>query len=170
MIEIKLYKSPWKSVRIILLSLPFVIISLYLIIHNDADKTMEWFCLCFFGLGIPIGIFNMLDKRPQIIINEIGIFNKAAYNNFINWNLIKDAYIKEVHRQKFICLVLDEKAIPLIKVKKKLTQINLALGFQETNISLGQIKIDDQKFLEFIKAMSTADAASKQNLLLNTQL
>jgi len=131
---------------------------------------MSWFCLCFFGLGIPLGIFNIFDRRPQIIINEAGIYNKAAYKDFINWNLIEDAYIKDIYRQRFICLILNEKAIPLIKVNKMAAQLSKAMGAQETNILLGQIKIDEKKFVEFIKAMSIADTSEKRNLLLNANL
>jgi hypothetical protein len=41
-----------------------------------------------------------------------------AYIDFINWNLIEDAYLVNVHNQKFICLIIDDAAIHLIKKKK----------------------------------------------------
>lgn len=171
--ELKLYKSPRRAIRLILLTIPFVGLSLYdIIIHSDIMPiAFDWFCLCFFGLGIPLGIFNLFDRRPIITINEIGIYDRISYNDFVNWNLIKDAYLRDVHNQKFICLVLDDKAIPLLKINKKLKGLSKALGFQEVNISLGQLrKIDEQKFVEFIKAMSDANMSTRINLLSTSYL
>jgi hypothetical protein len=178
MVEIKLYKSRQKAIRLIILCLPLVFASLYLIIYNHSDKTLEWICLCFFGLGIPLGIFNLLDKRPQIIMNEVGIFDRIAYKELINWDWIKDAYLKEarilwvVQKQHYICLVLNQDVIPnspRYEMLKKTFPVDL--GFQQVNILLDQLKkINGQKFTDFIKKMSCADAETKQNLLLTPDL
>lgn len=124
----------------------------------------SWFSLCFFGLGVPLSLFNFFDTRPQIVINEAGIFDRMAYTDFINWNLIKDAYLVDIHNQKFICLVIDDAAIHLIK-KRKAMKLSKQLGFQEINLSLGQIKINEMKFVNFILSMSNASSPEKQFLI-----
>lgn len=166
--EIRLYKSPWKAIRIILLAAPFIAFSAYSIIDhkNNIPTYPAWLCLCFFGLAIPIGLFQLFDKRPQIIINENGIFDRMAYKDFINWKLIRDAYAVNVHGQKFICLVIDEAAIPLLKSSKRMIKISKELGFQEINLSLGQLKsFDVLKFIDFIKQMALASPAVRETLL-----
>ena len=45
-----------------------------------------------FALGYPVGIYHLLDRRPQIMINEIGIFDRRTYKDFINWDVIQRAY------------------------------------------------------------------------------
>jgi hypothetical protein len=127
---------------------------------------LGWLCLCFFALGIPVSLFHFFDRRPQIIINEVGIFDRMAYIDFINWNLIEDAYLVNVHNQKFICLIIDDAAIHLIK-KKKAMKLSKQMGFQEINLSLGQIKINEMKFMHFILAMAKANITEKQLLIDN---
>src|ERR1700761_7703805 len=97
MLDIKLYKSQWQGIRLILLASIFVIPSLYdIITHNIQIPTgLSWFCLCFFGLGIPIGLFNLFDRRAQIIINENGIFWRPLPVSLIDWVSIKDVYYKD---------------------------------------------------------------------------
>jgi len=181
MIEIKLYKSPWKAIKLILLSLPFVVAALYFLISNDADKTMDWICICFFGLGIPLGLFNLFDRRPQIIMNEAGIFNRMGYKDVLQWNWIKDAYLQNLDnvgrlgisfsKQTFVCLLIDQNAEPLLKGNQNLRKFVKDMGFPEISISLNPLKkVDGQKLVDFIKAMSTANASAKQNLLLKSEL
>jgi len=172
MIEIKLYKSRWQAMKLILLCLPFVLIALYFITHNDQDKVMSWLCLCFFGLGIPFGLFNLLDRRPPIIMNQEGIYNRMGYKDVLRWEWMKEVYLKDIStsryglsKQTFICLAIYPKAEALLR---KFVE---EMGYPGVSISLGPLqKIDAGKFVEFLKAMSVANATTKQNLLLTTQL
>lgn len=78
----------------------------------DAPQRAAWLMIGFFGLGYPVGIFHLVDRRPQVIINEIGIFDRTTIRETINWEIIQDAYLMDVHGQKFICLIVDEKFEP----------------------------------------------------------
>lgn len=125
---------------------------------------ISWLGLCFFGLAIPLGLFTFFDPRPVIIINETGIFDRTAYKDYINWNIIDNAYIASVHKQDFICLIIKDEFKHLIPTKK----LSLAMGFQELNIHLGQVYIRDiDKFGQFIIAMSKADNSTRNRLLEN---
>lgn len=53
----------------------------------------------FSSLGYPIGFDQLFDGRPQIIINEIGIFDRMTHNDFINWEIIMGAYAAGMHKQ-----------------------------------------------------------------------
>ena len=178
MLEIKLYKSPWKAIKLILLSLPFVILSLADILHysNIGPVALNWFCLCFFGLGIPLGLFNLFDRRPEIIINKTGIFDRRTSTNFINWGEIKDAYLKDLRvsalsKQKFLCLVMEPNATILLKANKTLVKISESLGFQGISIALDPLKpINWDEFIALIKSMLHANNSVKQNLLLTSKL
>ncbi len=169
--EIKLYKSRWRAIKLLLLSVPFVVIGIWMIMESDSSSfeiMMGWISVGFFGLGIPISIFHFFDTRPQIIINEIGIFDRTTNQDTINWEIIEDAYLVDVHNQKFICLVVNDKFDPSIlkgKLAKKAIKLNKALGFQELNISLGQIKIDEVKFIEFIKKMCMAEKSQRNEII-----
>lgn len=166
MTEIKLYKSKQRAIRLILLCTPFVLIGIWML----ADKPLiGWLSIGFFGLGYPLGIYNLFDKRPMIIINEIGIFDRSANSEFINWELIQDAYPININGQKFICLIINEKFKPSRKkgvIYRSTVKLNEAIGAQELNIHLGQIqKIDEIKLTEFILEMSKADKTTKAELI-----
>jgi hypothetical protein len=176
MIELKFYKSPWQAIKLILLSSPFIIICLYDIInHNDKSMPLsfDWFGLCFFGLGIPLGLFNLFDKRPAMIINEVGIFKRKTSKDLINWTVIEDAYLKDLRvsilsKQKFLCLVIDPSAPIILNANKTLIRFSERLGFQGISIPLNDMKkYDWEKLLLFIKSMSHSDHSERQKLLLN---
>ena len=111
MTELKLYKSNSKGFKILALSLPFVLIGIWMISEKQSgtfDYYMGWFITSFFGLGIPISIFTLLDKRPQIIINENGIWDRTTKQKEIKWEQIKESYLIDIYNQKFISIVVDE--------------------------------------------------------------
>lgn len=168
MTEIKLYKSPWRAVKLLLLCSIFVGLGIWGINTGAMPNWIVWLGIGFFGLGYPIGIFHLLDRRPQIIISEIGIFDRTANRDVINWEIIRDAYPINIHQQKFICLVVDEEFKPSRRkgvLYKQAAKLNEAIGAQELNISLGQIQVDVFELTEFILLMLNAIAVDRSNLL-----
>ena len=145
---------------------PFVVLGIFIL---GKSPLVGWFSIAFFGLAYPIGIYNLLDKRPAIILNELGIFDRSINKEFINWELIKEAYPISINRQKFICLVVDEKFKPSKKkgfFYKSVSKLNEAIGAQELNLNLNQVqKIDEVKLTLFILKMSKATKTDKAILL-----
>ncbi|MEM7486186.1 MAG: STM3941 family protein [Bacteroidota bacterium] len=163
---LKLYKSKRKAVRLLLLCTPFVAMGIWMLVEGNL---FGWALIAFFGLAYPVGIFNLFDKRPQIILNEIGIFDRSISQDYINWELIQNAYPIAISGQRFICLVVDEKFKPSKKkgrFSKSVAKLNEAIGAQELNINLGQVqKINDIKLTLFILQMSKANKTDKAELL-----
>ena len=169
MTEIKLYKSPWRAIKLILLCSIFVAFGLWGIMKSNMPSWIAWFNIGFFGLGYPVGLKHLFDRRPQIIINEIGIFDRTTHKDFINWEIIKDAYPINISGQKFICLVVDEQFKPSKKKGKryqKAAKFNEAIGAQELNLSLGQIRVDVIKLTEFIILMRSSAKSDKKELII----
>lgn len=162
--EIKLYKSPWRAIKLILLCSIFVALGIWGVLTGHMSTWVAWLNISFFGLGYPIGLFHLFDRRPQIIINDIGIFDRITYKDFINWEIIQDAYLIDIHKQKFVCLVVDEEYKPSqtkSRVFQHIAKFGEAIGTQELNISLGQIRINPEKLTEFILQMRTASKPDK---------
>jgi len=146
----------------------FVIGGIFMLDRPNTSAVMAWSCILFFGLSYPLGIFQLLDRRPQIIINELGIFDRMSHRDFINWEIIQDAYLAHVHGQVVICLVVNQQFEPSrtkSKLKKKVAGLSKALGFQELNISLANVKVDAVRLTEFIVAMRTADRPTQNALI-----
>lgn len=164
--EIRLYKSRSKALKLILGSAAFVAIGFFM--YED-KQILAIVCIVFFGLALFAGLFQFFDRRPQIIINEIGIFDRTTLEEFINWEIIHDAYIMTVSSQPFICLIIDENYSPSknkSKFYKSIKKLSDQLGFQELNISLGSVDIKPYKLLEFVIAMINAERPAKANLIM----
>ena len=111
MADIKLYRPTLKALRLLLAGIAFVLL-FYHGLTTGSNKYFAWSGICFFGLAIPVALFQLFDRRPQIIINETGIFDRTTNEGIINWDIINNAYIKNVYKQVFICLVVDQKFKP----------------------------------------------------------
>jgi len=146
----------------------FVVGGYLMIMDDDALQWIGWFNIFFFGLGYPVGLFHLLDRRPQIIVNEVGIFDRTTYEKFINWEVIWGAYPISISGEKFICLEVDPKYEPSRrkgKVARSISRLNKELGAQELNISLGQVAVDQRKLVEFILAMINLRPEGRTDLL-----
>lgn len=183
MIEIKLYKSKWKAIKLMLLCIPFIFWGIWDLTYHlsNSPQFLNWFFICFFGLGIPIGLFNLLDKRPQVILNENGIsdrssyaiFNKRENKDFIKWDLIQSVYIQvyrnsyrglPTSKQKIVCLKLKRNTI--IDTKSKSANLSRSLGLADYNIPLINLEgINEHEFITFIERMSQTDIVTKRKLL-----
>ncbi len=168
MTEVKLYKSPIKGLKILGMTIPFVAIGIWMIFEKQPasfDYIMAWLCTCFFGLGIPVGLFQIFDRRPQIIINENGIWDRTTKQVEIKWEQIENAYPIDIYNQKFVCLVLDDT----FEIKKKLykwaAKINESIGAQKVNLLMSQLKIDEHTMTKFIKEMAKTEIQSRNSVI-----
>ncbi|MDA0177360.1 hypothetical protein OOZ35_07655 [Mesoflavibacter profundi] len=166
MTEIKLYKSPWRAIKLILLCSIFVIGGIWLLTSTDSPKLVGWLSIGFFGLGYPVGLFNLFDRRPQIIINQEGIWDRTTKQNLINWNYIINAYPLDISGQKFVCLQLDEKFEIMDRQYKWASNMTKSIGAQKVNLHLGQIKkIDPNRLIKLIMTMSELDTTERNKKL-----
>jgi len=168
MTEIKLYKTTTKGLKIIGMCLPFVVIGIWMITDNPNGSTeyiMGWFGTCFFGIGIPIGLFQTFDKRPQIIINENGIWDRTTKQDEIKWEQIIEAYPLAIFGQKFISLVTDDTFVLKKKLYKWAAKINEEMGAQKLNLSLGQINVDECDLTNLINELNKAEKGERKNLI-----
>ena len=134
---------------------------------THALPLVGWLNIGFFGLGYPVSLYHLFDRRPQVIINELGIFDRSTYTGFINWEVIRDAYPLDISEQKFICLVVDERYEPSLKKGKLATAASAITkkGAQALNLSLGHISVDEKKLTSFIKELIKATPSTRQPLL-----
>jgi len=76
MTTIKLYKSYNKSLRLLGGSILFIIIGIWMI-RTEPSGSFEyiigWMGSCFFGLGLALSLFHLIDRRPQIA-ESVSIF------------------------------------------------------------------------------------------------
>lgn len=170
MTEIKLYKTTTKGLKIICMCLPFVAIGLWMITQEPIGTTpyiMGWVCTCFFGLGIPVGLFQTFDKRPQIIITDSGIWDRTTNQNEVKWEQIIEAYPLDINGQKFISLVTEATYVLKKKPYKWASKINEFVGAQNLNLHLGQINIDEIELTNFINKLTKETSEERRKSIKN---
>lgn len=168
MAEIKIYKISLKGLKIIGMSLPFIFIGVWMIYNSALGSTnyiMGWVCTCFFGLGIPVGLFQTFDRRPQIIINENGIWDRTTKQDEIKWEQIMDAYPLDIFDQKFVSIVTDDSFVIKKRIHKWAAKLNKAIGAENLNIQLSQTNVDEHKLTELIKSLAKAEKEDRGNII-----
>ncbi|OON66847.1 STM3941 family protein [Hymenobacter sp. CRA2] len=167
MVEINLYKSRWQAIRVMLLCSVFVVPCIWGV-SNMPSNWLCWVGILFFGMGYPFGLYNLLDRRPLIVLNELGILHHETHREFINWNLIQNAYLVEVHKQQLLCLVVPPDFEPSMrkgKVAQQMGGLSRAMGFQELTLPVSATGVDAPKLTELVLLMSKAAPASRTHLL-----
>jgi hypothetical protein len=168
MLEYKIYKSRKKALKLLMISLVLVAMGFFILSRGKASVVYSWLMIGFFSLGILLALFQLFDRRPHIFLNEIGIFNRTASDQVINWEIIQDAYIVKMQQETFICLVVPEQFEPSQTqslVKKRMAKLSKAIGFQELNINVGNTDVNAEKLATFILAVSSADKYKRTELL-----
>jgi len=166
--ELKIYKTTSKGLKLIGMSLPFVLIGVWMIFESQLGSTnyiMGWISTCFFGLGIPIGLIQLFDRRPQIIINENGIWDRTTKQDEIKWEQIIDAYPLDIFEQKFVSIVSDDSFEFKKKPYKWTTKLNKAIGAQNLNLHLSQTNIDENKLTELIQSLVKVEKKDRRKII-----
>ena len=168
MTEFKLYKRPLKGLKIFALTIPFVAIGIWMINKEPVGTTnyiMGWISTCFFGLGIPVGLFQTFDRRPQIIITENGIWDRTTKQEEIKWEQIQEAYPLDIYKQKFVSLVVDDTFIMKKNLYKWAAKLNEAIGAQKINLLVSQLKIDEFTMTNFINEIISTEKGNRQIII-----
>lgn len=168
--QIVIYKSPLKAIWLLLLCSLFVLPSIWMIISENDSRSIFYFCAGFFGLGYIVSIFNLFDRRPQIIITKNGIINRSIRKEIILWDFIKNAYLLTINKQHFICLVTEAKT----KKKKTSTgwsvNLNKAFGAQEINLNTSLLKVNKQKLLGLINELIVNNEEQRDLIIIKYKL
>lgn len=165
MMEYKLYGSPRKALTLLLGCAAFVVPLLLLNLKKPMPGHL-WVCVAFFGFGMLVGLHALLDKKPRIILDEEGIWDRSLRRDRIPWSVIQDAYPVRIAGQTFIALVLDEAFDATIKVASWARYINAGLGTRSLNLNLGQIRVNADKLSATIGILARLDPENRATLLM----
>lgn len=110
------------------------------------DNRIEgWLAISFFGLGIPISIKLLLDRRPKLLINDRGISDRRFPFGTIPWEHIESVSLKAIQQQHFLCLHLKNESTYVEKLsgmQQKFVDLNRKLGFPPISIGMGELNVD----------------------------
>lgn len=123
----------------------------------SAERTREvwigWTSIILFGACAVVCGFQFVDLRPRLRIDDRGIDDRTLGVGLIPWSEIKDAYVKSILGNDFVCLRVRDPNKWLGRLspwRKALIRANLALGFTELNINLSGTNARAQQIHELI--------------------
>lgn len=162
--------SRWRYVLFLFVSVGFVATGVFLV--KTADTTFEtwagWPAIIFFGAAIPLFVWQIIDRRPRLTIDDLGINDRTMGVGLIPWSEITDAYVRSIGGNNFICLVVRDPEMWVAKfsaAKRAMIKTNKALGFTELNVNLSGTGAQPQEVHELILKLSAASKkGSKQKL------
>jgi len=167
--EIKIYNSLGRLDKLIALATLCTLLGIFLL-FGDGPSWVGWLIIISMG-GFPYAlvVYHYLDRRPVLIINEMGICDYRSSKKVANWEVIRDAYITYLYDKPYLALAIQEEfesSYNKGKLQKTYAEFNKSFGFEEITIGLGMVDIDEERLLDFILSMlQVKQDAQRQNLL-----
>ncbi|NRR92401.1 hypothetical protein HSX10_12560 [Winogradskyella undariae] len=151
--KLEFYTSKGRITKLILSSSIITIIGISCINSDLLIIDIIGFLNLILGLlGISLGLYNLLDNSPQLILTDIGIEHKKITKKMISWNDISKAEIKKERNNHMI--VLKQKGnINFDKFKylfKKTAKSQLKNNIIKLNIE--QLVVDYPKLNAFLNS------------------
>lgn len=156
--------SRGKLLLLLLAALAFVAGGLFILAHGrPGEAWVGWAGIVFFGACAAVFVRQLLDARPRLVIDDIGILDRTLGVGLIPWQDIAGAYLRSLQGNHFICLELRDPAPWLAKlsaVQRAMTAANEALGFTPLSLNLAGVAADPRQVLELIlKVLVSRDSA-----------
>ncbi len=152
-------RSYWRIVPLLIGSLAFVTAGAFLLVHSP-DKWIGWMSIILFGGCGLVFIWQLLDSRPRLIIDDRGVFDRTLGIGAIPWSEIADAYPRTIASSSFVCLVLrqPERFLSLLPRRRRaFASLNQQLGFTDFSINLTGVAVDPAEVCELILKRASLD-------------
>ena len=152
--------SKFKYALLLVIALSFVVGGALIIVRGEpGDVWLGWACVVFFGTGIPIFSWQLLDSRPRLVLDDQGVLDRTLGVGVIPWTEITGAELKSIQGNHFVCLQLrnpDRWLGQLSPLQRAMVSANERLGFSALNLNLGAINADPLVVYELILKRAAA--------------
>ncbi|HKT27274.1 STM3941 family protein [Dyella sp.] len=144
----------------LIMSSGFVLTGAFMVAFGDTFQT--WLGLAymmFFGAGVLLFLWQLVDARPRLVIDDRGVFDRTLGVGVIPWSDIGGAYVRSIYSVDVICLQLRDPRPWLQRlspIKRALAPANKALGFTPLSLNLDGVAADVRQVHELIVKMAAA--------------
>lgn len=142
----------WKTLLLLVVSWAFVAAGI-LIITTGKEPLIGWVSVLFFGAGSSVFIWQLVDARPRLVINDQGVMDRTLGVGVIPWKEIKDAYQQSINGYDFICLELHNPEPYLQKlsaVRRAMASANRGIGFTDFSLNLSLAAVNPDEVFELV--------------------
>jgi hypothetical protein len=105
-------------------------------------------------VGIPVLLWQVLDSRPYLIVDERGVWYRPFGLGFIPWPSITDILLKPVVGTTIICLELDHPEQWLARLsfaRRAVARLNQAMGFPAFSLNFSRIGARPQMVFDHLQ-------------------
>lgn len=106
--------------------------------------------IVFFGAGAVLFAFELIDRRPRLILDDEGLYDRTLGVGTIPWRDIADGELRSLRSQHFVCLRLrnpDYWSDKLSPRQRWLISLNERMGYAALNVNLSGLAVDRQAVL-----------------------
>src|SRR5262249_16643552 len=124
------------------------------ILKGRSADPMAWATIIFFGACALVFIWQLIDTRPRLVIDDKGVYFRPLKMGVLPWTDIEDAYVNSINQQLFICLQLRDTEKYLSKLSplgRSLCSVNVALGFTPISLTLTGLDVDPYLLCDLIR-------------------
>jgi hypothetical protein len=144
-----------KYLLFLVLAAGFVAGGIFMLTHGETarQRWTGWATIAFFGAGVPLFAWQLVDARPRLVIDHRGILDRTLGVGVLPWSEITGAYLRSIHGNDFICLEMRNPDMwlgQLSPIKRAMVSANKALGFTELNVNLSGVAADSAHVLELV--------------------
>lgn len=152
----EIYSSKLKAIKLSLMSIFMVACSLFSIILGLDKKNIFLMPLLiftgiigtlFFGMTTLFYLKNIFFRTPILTLTQDGFYDSSSVlsmkNRLISWDIVYRIEYRSLMNQGMVAIFLKDKDFYLEGVsslKRRLTKININMGYGEITINMSQIK------------------------------
>ena len=133
--------SPLRIVLLIALALGFVALGAWIAgllgpAPRPGKEWVGWAALLFFGVAAVMGVWRLLDRGDQIVVDSDGLSWKQHSAETIPWAEIDRIEAREIRRQRFLCVFLKApEKFPAAGWRGAMAAANRGFGFGDLALS-----------------------------------
>lgn len=138
-----------------------------LILHYVHDVVLGWCFVIAAGLTLLYGIGSLADRRPYIILTELGLTDLFTVREEIAWEAILHADDFYYRGQYWVRLLLDRNYKPQIGTTgfRRFDRIYQARGFRPVYLRMMGLEMDSMQLVALIRKMKQAELPQRVELL-----
>lgn len=153
---VEVFVARGRNILLLLVACAFVAAGVFLLIQGDPDA--RWIaiaCILFFGACAAVFVRMIVDARPRLVFDDVGVFDRTLGVGRIPWDEILAADWVSLNGNHFICLLLRDEAHWLAKLsplQRRLAWANRGLGFGSINLNLSGLAVDPAVVFSLVQA------------------
>lgn len=164
---LKIYKSRKKAGYLFLFAVVFVFFGVFLLEDNQR-VVIGWSCIILGGFGMLYTLYAWFNRKPQIILSDIGISARTFRNEVIEWDAITASDEFFFRGQYYIRILVDKDYKPQIPRSGwfyRIDRIYAKNGVKAVYLNTNMLDVSSAQLNRFIHKMVLSNDAERKKML-----